>query len=69
MGGAYYARVKGDNVLELQLAQAGIRLAAILNHILGEPGDVAAQGGLNLAYLQDDHVRALSLGERIRKWF
>lgn len=54
VGGEYYDRVKRDNVLELQLAQAGIRLAAILNAILADPTELQQQGDLKLAYLLDD---------------
>lgn len=70
VGGAYYDRIKRDNVIEFQLAQAGIRLAAILNHILAEPAEIAAQGHLKLASLQDDApATARDWLERITSWF
>lgn len=68
VGGEYYQRIKRDNVLELQLAQAGIRLAAILNSILADPEEVSAQGLLQMTYVADDFQEIQAPFWDVKKW-
>jgi hypothetical protein len=61
----YYGRVRKDKVFEMLLAQAGLRLAALLNMILADPAEIEANG-----YLKDWTIEAEEYRQTFAyRWF
>lgn len=49
----YHGKIVDDKVVERLLAKGGIRLAAVLNTILGSPQDTAQYGLVSTSFLED----------------